>query len=160
MTALGPGELSTVTGDALAKGDASEIIFIGKSGVDSQHIINEMSHRYPRVNIIFIQADFTELASVRHAAQVIKELDAPIGGIIGFPALVAAPWELTSDGIESQFQVNYLSHFLLVNLLSESMADDARVVMVSSSIRPEASAPKFDDINFSVSAALGLLEAG
>jgi len=28
-----------------------------------------------------------------------------------------APYKVTEDGNESQFQVNYLSHFLLTNLL-------------------------------------------
>lgn len=71
---------------------------------------------------------------------------------------------MSEDGIESHFQVNYLAHFLLVNLLVPLMGHSdgqeqrdrgrGRVVMVSTSIRPETGAPRYEDINFSVSSSI------
>lgn len=36
-----------------------------------------------------------------------------------------APYEITEDGYESQFQVNYLSNFLLTELLLKRMKETA-----------------------------------
>ena len=87
---------------------------------------------------------------------MIRRLEVPIDGIIGCPMLMAAQWGLTADGVESHFQVNYLSHFVLVNRLLDRVPEEGRVIMVSSSIRPDAKALKFDDPNFSVSLSWGL----
>lgn len=52
-----------------------------------------------------------------------------------------APFEITGDGFESQFQINYFSHFVLTNLLlprikeTSSRSDKStacRIVNVSS----------------------------
>ena len=47
------------------------------------------------------------------------------------------PYEVTKDGLESQFQVNYLSHFLLTQLLLPKLnivakEEIPRIVSVSS----------------------------
>lgn len=39
---------------------------------------------------------------------------------------------VTQDGFEATFGVNYLGHFLLTNLLLPQLAEDARIIMVSS----------------------------
>lgn len=49
-------------------------------------------------------------------------------------AVFALPFALTEDNYEWQFQVNYLGHFLLVQLLQDVLVTSApaRVVMLSS----------------------------
>lgn len=64
---------------------------------------------------------------------------------------MAADWQKTADGIESHFQNNYLAYFVLVNALLEIMERGSRVVLISTSVRREAPAPKWEDINFAVS---------
>lgn len=88
------------------------------------------------------------------AATSIKKLGLPIDGVLGFPTVMAAPWEITMDGIENHFQKNYLCYFLLVNELLDVLSPKARVVMMTTMVRQEASAPKWKDINFSVSEGL------
>lgn len=151
LTGLGKREITTATAEALAQGEAAALILVGHSQDETQPQIDEINRKSPRSKVIFITADFGSLGSVRQAAETIKKLDVPIDGIVGYPSVLAADWERTADGIESHFQKNYLSHFLLVNLLLGKMPETARVVMISSSIRPDAPAMKFDDPNFSVS---------
>jgi len=40
----------------------------------------------------------------------------------------------TKDGLELNFGVNYLGHFLLTNLLLDTLATDARIVNVSAGL--------------------------
>ncbi|OKO89228.1 hypothetical protein PENSUB_13863 [Penicillium subrubescens] len=63
---------------------------------------------------------------------------------------MAADWQKTADGIESHFQNNYLAYFVLVNALLEAMLSGSRVVLMTTSIRREAPAPRWEDINFAV----------
>ncbi|GIC92653.1 putative oxidoreductase, short-chain dehydrogenase/reductase family [Aspergillus udagawae] len=144
---IGTG-LPAATAEALASGDAAAIILMGKSQAEAQAVIDDVNHKHPKVKLIFISVDFNRLASVREAAEAIKKLDVPIDGFVGFPTVMAALWMKTEDGVESHFQCNYLSNFLLINLVVHLMPAGSRVVMVCSSIRPEAPPPAWDDPNF------------
>jgi NAD(P)-dependent dehydrogenase (short-subunit alcohol dehydrogenase family) len=88
---------------------------------------------------------------MREAARTIKDLGVPIDGIVCYPTIMAADWQKTADGIESHFQNNYLAYFVLVNALLEVMLPGSRVVLMTTSIRREAPAPRWEDINFAVS---------
>lgn len=106
--------------------------------------------------MIFVTADSNSLASFQDAAHTIKKLGVSIDGFIGFPEVMAVPWELTEDGLESHFQKNYLCYFLLLNLLGDIMSTGSRIVLVTSSMRTEAPAPTWDDVSFSVSFCMRL----
>lgn len=143
-------DLASTTAELLAQADAAALILIGKSHSVTHPVIEHLNSRYPKVKVIFITADLGNLASVREAADKLCKLQIPIEGIVANPTLCAAPYVLTADGIESHFQVNYLSHFVLVNHLIQCMPEGGRVVVVSSSIRPEATPPWIWDVNFAV----------
>lgn len=84
----------------------------------------------------FYSADFGRLAEVRQLAGAIKQdydrLDLLVNnaGI----ALIGAPRQVSADGHELHFQVNYLSHFLLTDLLLPLLMQSApaRIVNVAS----------------------------
>lgn len=68
--------------------------------------------------------------------------------------IMFAPYEITEDGLESHFSVNYLGHFLLTQLLlpvleeaSKIFPTNPRVVNVSSCAHEVAPKINFDDIN-------------
>lgn len=150
LAGLVRGALAATTADALSHSGAGCIIFTGRSQPELQPVIDHINRKHPQVKIIFITADTGSLKSMRTAAKTIKALDVPIDGIVAFPSVMAAAWELTSDGIESHFQKNYLSYFLLINELLESMSQGSRAVLLTTSVRREAPAPKWNDVNFSV----------
>jgi len=84
--------------------------------------------------------DLTDLSSVRAFATKILRKKTPIHLLINNAGIMAVPFEVTVDGLESHFQVNYLSHFLLINLLlprlgetAEDSGEFGRIVNVSSS---------------------------
>lgn len=81
-------------------------------------------------DVSFIECDLGRLASVRAAAeQVAKSCDA-VHLLINNAAVFLRERAESTDGLEMTFQVNYLSHFLLSNLLLDRLkaAGGARVV--------------------------------
>ncbi len=62
--------------------------------------------------------DLTSLQSVRDFAEEFKQKRQPLHLLINNAGIYSPPYGETKDGFESQFGVNYLSHFLLtVHLL-------------------------------------------
>ncbi|CAG8197003.1 unnamed protein product [Penicillium salamii] len=148
-TCLKRGELAAATADALAAAQASTIICTGHCQAELQPVIDHINRKFKNVNMIFVTADTSSLASFREAGHAIKKIGLPIDGFIGFPSVMAAPWETTIDGFESHFQKNYPCYFLLVNLILDVMAPGSRIVLVTSSLRTEAPAPTWVDVGFS-----------
>jgi NAD(P)-dependent dehydrogenase (short-subunit alcohol dehydrogenase family) len=89
-----------------------------------------------RVSILPL--DLAALASVRtFAADLGARLEAgtlpPLGAIVANAGVQFADGlHHTADGVEQTFGVNYLAHFLLVELLRLRLAPDGRIVLVSS----------------------------
>jgi len=85
-----------------------------------------------------ISLDLESLASVREFAGYVLAKGCPIHVLINNAGIMAVPRRVTKDGFESQFQINYLSHFLLTVLLlprimnSVSSNRRSRVINVSS----------------------------
>ncbi|MFI9030080.1 SDR family NAD(P)-dependent oxidoreductase [Streptomyces sp. NPDC053560] len=87
-------------------------------------------------------ADFARLEEVEHLAQRILR-EHPHLDVLVNNAAMAAPERhtITADGNEIAFQVNFLAHYLLTNLLAPALTSDpgGRVVNVSSSLHRTAS---------------------
>ena len=77
--------------------------------------------------------DLSSFESVRAFAKLINETEERLDILVNNAGLGAAPYQLTKDGYESIFQVNYLSQFLLTLLLMEKMkqSSPSRIVNVS-----------------------------
>lgn len=105
------------------------------------------------VALDFLPLELSSLASVREAAKRFQETGLPLHTLICNAAVMALPERrVTEDGYEFQFEVNYLGHFLLVNLLlpqlqaAGSPGDPARVISVSSSAHFVKSPLAFGDV--------------
>lgn len=69
--------------------------------------------------------------------------------MLGNAGIMACPYSKTVDGFESQFGVNHLAHFHLVNLLlPELQAGGPSRVIVVSSVANKNGGINFDDINW------------
>ena len=113
------------------------IVLVGRSLEKIQPCIDDIHGVNPAVKVKFIEAQLDSLASIRSAAKRI--LDDPeiqkLDVIINNAAIMTCPYGTTVDGLELQFGTNYVSHFLLTNLLMPKIlaaGHDARVVNVSS----------------------------
>jgi len=90
--------------------------------------------------------DLTSLHSVCQLAGTFALRYPRLDVLINNAGIFAPKRVLTSDGFESSFQVNYLSHFLLTHLLLDPLkaSEQGRVINLSSSVY---TAGKFDDRN-------------
>ncbi|KAK7364351.1 hypothetical protein VNO80_12935 [Phaseolus coccineus] len=110
----------------------------------------------PTAKIGMMELDLSSLESVRKFAVQFKSCGLPLNILVNNAGIMATPFELSKDNIELQFATNHIGHFLLTNLLLETMKQTAieqrkegRIVNVSSR-RHKLSYPegiRFDKIN-------------
>ncbi|KAL6174716.1 hypothetical protein ACLB2K_051362 [Fragaria x ananassa] len=93
----------------------------------------------PTAKIDVMELDLSSLASVRKFASDYKLSGHPLNILINNAGVMATPFMLSHDNIEMQFATNHLGHFLLTNLLLDTMKKTAneskkegRIVIVSS----------------------------
>ncbi|ETV32157.1 oxidoreductase [Pseudomonas aeruginosa BWHPSA043] len=91
--------------------------------------------------------DLVELASVRRFAEAFSASRRRADIVINNAGVMACPETRVGPGWEAQFATNHLGHYALVNLLWPSLADEARVVAVSSAGH-HYSAIRWDDVQF------------
>ena len=110
------------------------VIVHGRDAERGTAVVQEIEKRGGKAR--FYRADFAKLSDVRGLAKAIERdydrLDLLVNnaGI----ALTGAPRQVSAEGYELHFQVNYLSHFLLTNLLLPLLEKSApsRIVNVAS----------------------------
>jgi NAD(P)-dependent dehydrogenase (short-subunit alcohol dehydrogenase family) len=90
------------------------------------------------IRVVAVPLDLSSLASVRGAATEIQRLIAE-GQLEHLDALLCnagaqfrGPISYSKEGYEETFAINHLGHFLLANLLLESLTGNARVVLTAS----------------------------
>ncbi|OVA14007.1 Short-chain dehydrogenase/reductase SDR [Macleaya cordata] len=93
----------------------------------------------PAAKVDVLELDLSSMASVRKFASEFKSLGLPLNILINNAGIMAIPFKLSQDNIELQFATNHLGHFLLTDLLLETMKKTAyqsniegRIVNVSS----------------------------
>ena len=104
--------------------------------------IDDIQQAHPHSHVGFVPLDLFSLSSVRRVPAILSAMQIPpIGGLIlnagGFN-MKAKSLEFTEDGFERTFQLNFLGHFLLANLLVKQMTTPSRIIFVSSDIHDPA----------------------
>lgn len=85
-----------------------------------------------------LELDLADLESIRAAAEAFLAEHDRLDVLVNNAGLMATPKRLTAQGVELQFGVNHLGHFVLTDLLLDLLAstgtaeEPARVVTVSS----------------------------
>lgn len=121
----------------------------GQAAVDEINAANGNSGKLTAMVL-----DLASLSSVRKFAAEFKKSHSALHCLINNAGIMNTPVGTTSDGFETQFGTNHLGHFLLTNLLTDSLKASApsRVVCLTSAYHNEAQGRKghidFDDLNF------------
>jgi NAD(P)-dependent dehydrogenase (short-subunit alcohol dehydrogenase family) len=136
----------------LAAGKPKLVILAGRDRKKIQPVIDQISNSDPDVPVIFIALDLASQSSIRETAKQInskiESLDLLInnaGSMYLLSALsrrsnkcilvmATKDYTVTADGVELQFGVNHIGHFLLTNLLMEKILAakiGARIINIS-----------------------------
>ena len=135
--------LITGSTDGIGKQTALELARMGAKiiihGRDPQRVQNakeEIIKASGNQNIETLLADFSSLAQVKQMADEILAKYARLDVLVNNAGVFLLDRKVTSDGLEMNFQVNYLSPFLLTNLLLPLLKKSApaRIVTVSSAL--------------------------
>ena len=97
-------------------------------------------------DIAIRQLDLADLESVTSFPERLAPDGRPIDVLVNNAGIMGIPRRETEDGFERQFGVNHLGHFALTGVLFESLADDARVITVSSGMH-ERGTIDFEDLH-------------
>jgi NAD(P)-dependent dehydrogenase (short-subunit alcohol dehydrogenase family) len=97
--------------------------------------------------IELIELDLASLASVRNAADRLRDVGKSFDLVIANAGVMATPFGHTVDGFETQLGTNHIGHFVLVNRIAPLIASGGRLVNLSSSGHRYADVD-LDDPNF------------
>lgn len=100
-----------------------------------------------RGSLELMELDLAALQSVRSSAAKLLAHGQPFDVIIANAGVMATPFGRTADGFETQFGTNYLGHFALINQVEPLLADNGRLVVLSSQAHRIADVD-LDDPNF------------
>ena len=90
--------------------------------------------------------DLGDFASIRSFAQSVKEKYPRVDILVNNAGFISLDRQETKDGIERQFGINHLGHFLLTTLLLDRMPAGSRIINVASGAH-KVGRIHFDDIN-------------
>jgi len=124
-------------GMAAAKGLVAagmHVVLLGRDSPRSRAARKTLAAGSPGSVIDWIEADLRSQASIRAAAEEFNSRFERLNVLICAAGVFHKTRSETVDGIESTFAVNYLSHFLLSNLLAPALSRGApsRVVFIAS----------------------------
>ncbi|EXB37336.1 Short-chain dehydrogenase TIC 32 [Morus notabilis] len=104
-----------------------------------KNVKEEITKKIPTAKIDVMELDLSSLASVRKFASDYNSSGLPLNILINNAGIMGAPFALSEDNIEMHFATNHLGHFLLTNLLLDTMkktsrksSREGRIVNVSS----------------------------
>ncbi|SPQ21518.1 62301270-55c5-4407-afb5-566ff77864e0 [Thermothielavioides terrestris] len=150
-TGVSPGGLGAFFVEAIAAANPGLLIVAGRNLDKVQQTVDNLAKSHPGVKTRPLRLDLISLAAVREAAAEVNAWDdVPfIDVLVNNAGVMATPYALSPDGVESQFAINHLGHFLFTNLIMGKLlaASKPRVVNVSSDGH-RLSPIRFDDLNF------------
>ena len=128
------------TADALARAGAHVVMAVRNraKGEEAAATIHPANGGSVEVGIV----DVADLDSVRSFAGTVGEIDV----LINNAGVLAVPFALTPEGVETHFATNHLGHFALTNLLLPRIRD--RVVVVASASHKHGDL-QLDDLDWS-----------
>ena len=153
ITGASTGSLGAAVAVALATGAPRQILLAGRTEAKLSPVIDEIRKVDPSIKTTFVKAELGDLSDIRNAAATVNSSIKRIDILINSAGVMATKdFEVTVGGVERQFGISHIGHFLLTNLLIGKIVaagEGARIVNLTST-GYEFSSIRFDDYNFEV----------
>lgn len=98
----------------------------------AQRVAQDIRAQTTAAAVDVIRCDLADLASVRVAAGAVRELQGGIDRLILNAGMAATSRQRNATGMDMNFAVNHLGHFLLCELLRDRMTQGGRIITVAS----------------------------
>jgi WW domain-containing oxidoreductase len=116
-----------------------KVIMAVRDTSKGQRVLETIKAAVPTASLEVMELDLDNLASVKAFAEAFKASGQQLHILMCNAGIMATPFLLSKDGYELQWATNHLGHFLLVNLLLDTMVTTAntsstegRIVVLSS----------------------------
>ncbi len=130
----------------------AQVVMLNRNPDKSTAAIDHLKEEFGGdAKVSFVKMDLAVLASVREAAEEVRQSVPRIDALLCNAAIAQVPTQtFTVDGFESQLGTNHYGHFLLCGLLYERIeASKGRIVVVSSlGYKMGLQTMQFDDMNW------------
>lgn len=115
------------------------VLISGRNTQKLKAAVATLKHRTGKTSIDWIICDLANNQSVREAVKVFEDNYDRLDVLINNAGIMTSDLEWSDDGIEKQFAVNYLGHFLLTDLLLPhiSLSPSPRIINVASKMHYE-----------------------
>lgn len=123
--------IGRVTATELARA-GHRVVMLCRDLARASELAAQIASRIAGARVEAIHCDLGELPSVRRAALILRERLGPIDSLILNAGMASMSNQRTSSGLDLNFAVNHLGHFLLVELLRDQMASAGRIITVAS----------------------------
>lgn len=125
------------------------VLLHGRNSQRGEEVVGEILDEMPHAQVEYLNADLSSLNEVRQLARTVLALTSRLDALVNNAGGFFPQRQLSRDGLEMNFAVNHLAHFLLTNLLLGLLQSSApaRVVTVSSVIHRNARL-NFEDLQF------------
>ncbi len=149
----GNSGIGKITVEQLAK-QGAHVVLACRRLDDGEKVRAEILATGARGTIEVLSLDLSDLASVRAFAAAFLAKHSQLHGLVNNAGVMNTPESKTKDGFEMQFGTNHLGHFLLTELLLDTLKQSApsRIVNLSSCYHDIAMGREgeihFEDIHF------------
>jgi NAD(P)-dependent dehydrogenase (short-subunit alcohol dehydrogenase family) len=148
------GKLAIVTGansgmgmatvEALAD-EGAKVVMLCRSEKRGKDALAKLLEKNER-QLELMLCDLGDFDSIRSFAAKVKEKYKKIDILVNNAGFIALDRQVTKEGLEMQFGINHIGHFLLTTELAELMGEGSRIVNVASGAH-KVGKIHFDDIN-------------
>ncbi|XP_048715763.2 polyprenol dehydrogenase isoform X3 [Caretta caretta] len=114
------------------------VIIAGNDESEGQEAVRKIKEETVNEKVEFLHCDLASMKSIRQFVQQFRAKNCPLHVLVNNAGVMLVPERKTEDGFEEHFGLNYLGHFLLTNLLLETLkqsgtrSHNARVITVAS----------------------------